>query len=77
MDARIGSRKDREISNRDIASTGLKSINNMPLSEDPQINQTAGKLVKTLQGAFGTPPEYRPGKTCTHLILILTQAAID
>ncbi|KAK4894075.1 hypothetical protein LTR27_007659 [Elasticomyces elasticus] len=31
----------------------------MPLSENKQTNETAGNLVKTLKGAFGTPPGYR------------------
>lgn len=34
----------------------------MPLSNDAKVNETAGKLVETLKGAFGTPPGYRPGK---------------
>ncbi|KAK5167980.1 uncharacterized protein LTR77_006547 [Saxophila tyrrhenica] len=32
----------------------------MPLSSDQSVNETAGTLVKTLQGAFGTPAGYRP-----------------
>ena len=34
----------------------------MPLSKDPHVVETASTLVKTLQGAFGTPAGYRPGK---------------
>ena len=33
----------------------------MPLPEDQQLVATAGALVKTFQGAFGTPAGYRPG----------------
>jgi len=32
----------------------------MPLSTNEQTNETAAKLVKTLQGAFHTPPGFRP-----------------
>ncbi|RMY40116.1 hypothetical protein D0866_01476 [Hortaea werneckii] len=32
----------------------------MPLPEDPATVETAGNLVKTLQGAFGNHPGYRP-----------------
>ena len=34
----------------------------MPLPEDSAIVETAGSLVKTLQGAFGTPGGFRPGE---------------
>ncbi|KAK4507195.1 hypothetical protein PRZ48_000930 [Zasmidium cellare] len=40
----------------------------MPMPEDKQIVETAGKLVKTLQGAFGTPPEYRPAHARGRLV---------
>jgi hypothetical protein len=33
----------------------------MPLPSDQAVVETAGTLVKTLQGAFGTPAGYRPG----------------
>lgn len=33
----------------------------MPMPEDQAVVETAGNLVKTLQGAFSTPAGYRPG----------------
>ena len=34
----------------------------MPLPQNQTVVETAGTLVKTLQGAWGTPAGYRPGK---------------
>jgi hypothetical protein len=34
----------------------------MPLSTSEKTNETAANLVKTLKGAFNTPPGFRPGQ---------------
>lgn len=36
----------------------------MPLPENQELVSTAGSIVKAFQGAFGTPPGYRPGQYC-------------
>lgn len=40
----------------------------MPLPENPAVVETAGTLVKTLQGAFGTPAGYRPAHARGRLV---------
>ncbi|KAI7195656.1 heme-dependent catalase [Hortaea werneckii] len=40
----------------------------MPLPEDPATVETAGDLVKTLQGAFGNHPGYRPAHAKGRLV---------
>ncbi|KAI7287460.1 heme-dependent catalase [Hortaea werneckii] len=40
----------------------------MPLPEDPATVETAGNLVKTLQGAFGHHPGYRPAHAKGRLV---------
>lgn len=50
----------------DSAISLIEANAKMPLSENASTNETAGTIVKTLQGAFGTPAGYRPGmlRTC-------------
>lgn len=45
----------------------------MPLSDNPATNETAGTLVKTLQGIFGTPAGYRPGESILGDIVAISQ----
>lgn len=45
----------------------------MPLSTNDKTNETAATLVKTLQGAFSTPPGFRPGLSSLPLTRLVHQ----